>query len=183
MVKKPVCDFPFLSLSLSFFFFSPPLLSPPTLEERLALEDSSSGSSLAWILTAGSLLLYGFITIDFCSKFKVWAQCQSHTDFLALPGLTSELFTCMSTTTIPAGLGVGSLTSAKGCVCAAGCRGFWRYNLKWEGWTSTHRAPCCYGGTASFQLLCSADVHSLFCTVIQTAACGGIERQPQIHMS
>lgn len=78
------------------------------------------GSSLAWVLTAGSLLLYAFITINFCSKLEVWAcitfqvsvsyrfSSSSMANIWVLPQVMSEFFTWVSTTAMPAGLQVGA---------------------------------------------------------------------------
>lgn len=78
------------------------------------------GSSLAWVLTPGSLLLYGFITINFCSKLKIQA-CITFQVLISyrlssfslgiiwvLPLVMSEPFTWVSTTPILAGLWVGA---------------------------------------------------------------------------
>lgn len=109
------------------------------------------GSSLAWVLTTGSLLLYGFITINFCSKLKVWAcitfqvsasyrfSSSSVANVWVLPQLMSELFTWVSTTADRSPISPGR------CSCTGVCRGSWGHIPKWERWTLIPGAVCCHG--------------------------------------
>lgn len=105
------------------------------------------------------------------------------TDFLAFPWLIPELFTCTSITTIPAGLRVGNLTSAKGYIyMLQAAEAPEDTTLNGKDGLVPEELHNVMGG-----LLCSScfavQTCSLFYTAVQTIACGGIQKKSQIHKS
>lgn len=157
------------------------------------IREKPFGSSLAWVLIAGSLLLYGFITIDFCSKLKIQAcitfqvsvsyrlSSSSVANVWVLPWLMSELLTWVSPIPMPAGLRVGAQYHLAGVPALEAAEDPGDTSLSGEG----ELAPLELRAAMGYCFLPATSQCRRAQPLLYShtdVAWGGIEKQPQIQM-